>query len=107
MLECTLSVSGDGPVRFVLAVTNGNDAAVELTFPEGARADFAVHDGGEVWRWSDGRAFAQVVETVRLAPGETIEFEGEWPDPDPGRYEATGELRAAERACTARATVSV
>lgn len=107
MLECTLAVSGDDPVEFALAVANGSDETVELTFRDSGKADFAVHDDGEVWRWSADRAFAQVVETVTLAPGETIEFAGEWPDPEPGTYEATGELRAIERDCTARATFSV
>jgi hypothetical protein len=107
-LECHLSVETDGSVRFVLTVTNRSDERVSLTFPNSGTADFAVLDGArEVWRWSNGRAFAQVLRTVELAPGEQVAFEGEWSDPVSGAYEAVGELRPTRRDCTARVPFSV
>ena len=107
-LECHLSVETDRTVRFSLAVTNGSDERVSLTFPNSGKADFVVLEGDhEVWRWSNGRAFAQVVQTVELAPGEQIVLNGVWSDPAPGTYEAVGELRTNQPECTARASFSV
>lgn len=107
-LECHLDVAVEGAVRFELTVVNAGDGAVSLTFRDGGTADFVVLDGDrEVWRWSDGRAFAQVVRTVDLASGEQFTAEGEWTDPAPGEYEAVGELRAADRDCSAQAPLSV
>lgn len=67
-------------VRLILHVTNAGDRPVELTFPTSQRYDFEVESGGgeRIWRWSDGRAFLQVVTEAVLEPGETWTMEGEW-----------------------------
>lgn len=95
-LECALTVDVDASgARFVLAVANAGVEPVEVTFRDAGRADFAVRaDGAERWRWREGRAFVQVVETVELAPGESFDVRAEWADPPPGEYEVVGELRA-------------
>lgn len=108
-VECRLiatpSASG---VAFTLAVTNGGTDSVELTFRDAGRADFAVLAGDrEVWRWSDGRMVAQVVESVTLAPGEDLSVDAAWPDPTPGEYTAIGELLARDRDCRARTEFQV
>jgi len=108
-LECSLAVDAGTDIAFTLSVANGASDPVELTFRDGLKADFAVLDGGtEQWRFSDDRMFVQAIETVRLAPGESLRLDGEWADHDlaPGEYEAVGSLRA-ERDCEARATFSV
>lgn len=110
MIETSLEVSADSDeVEFRFAVTNGDDAPLELTFRDAGRADFAVEtpDGREVWCWSDGRMFAQALQTARLEPGETATFEERWPDPEPGDYTATATLRVRDHDVSARTRFTV
>lgn len=109
MAETSLDVTVTDEVSFRFAVTNGDDAPLELTFRDAGQADFAVltREGEEVWRWSEGRMFAQALQTARLEPGETATFEGTWPDPEPGEYTAVATLRVREREISARADFSV
>ena len=68
----------------------------------------AVDDGGaEVWRWSDGRAFAMGVGSETLAPGESVAYGGEWSSPSAGEYEVTGSLAASNDDVSATTTVVV
>jgi hypothetical protein len=69
-----------GEVRLSFHVTNTGATAREFTFPTSQRYDFVVEVGGgeRVWRWSDERAFAQVVTQARLEPGETWTMEAVW-----------------------------
>ncbi|MFB6303935.1 MAG: BsuPI-related putative proteinase inhibitor [Haloferacaceae archaeon] len=86
---------GDAGVEFALTVRNAGGAPVELEYPQGNAVDVAVYeDGVEVWRWSDGRMFAQAVRTERLAPDESVVYERRWEDPPPGRYVAEASLEA-------------
>lgn len=109
VLECELDVTvDDGALRLAFTVTNGGSDPVELQFADGCKADFAVHDGErERWRYSDGRAFPQVLSRERLEPGEGTTFVAEWTDPVPGEYAAIAELRARDRRCEARTDVAV
>ena len=108
MLEAALEVTvGDG-VAFSFSVVNAGDRPVERTFRDACRADFAVCAGKrEVWRYSDGRAFAQTVSTAEFQPGETATFETVWPDPEPGEYTAEATLRVSEEPAIARTPFSV
>lgn len=92
-----------GPARrigFTLTACNKSEEPVERDFPSSQRYDFEVQkDGKFVWRWSDGRAFAQVFTTERWEPGEcksyTDYWSGRYPDgsrAESGQYEATGTL---------------
>lgn len=88
-------------VKMLLHVTNSGDGPVAFTFPTSQRHDFVVRTpaGSEVWRWSEGRAFAQVVTRDTLAPGESWALEAVWtPEADrTGVYRATGLLTAMDR----------
>lgn len=108
MLDTALEVTvGDG-VEFSFAVVNAGDTPIELTFRDACRADFAVYDAGkEVWRYSDGRAFAQTLTDLDLQPGEEATFEETWPDPVPGDYTAEATLRVRERDISAQTPFSV
>lgn len=108
MLDSSLEVTvGDG-VRFRFTVVNPSDRPVEVTFRDACRADFAVFEGEtEVWRYSDGRAFAQSLTTADLQPGETAVFEESWPNPEPGDYTAEATLRVREHDVSARTPFSV
>jgi hypothetical protein len=95
-------------VRFAFRISNGGADPVELTFPDARRADFAVfEDGDEVWRWSDGRMFAQVIETATLDPGESTTYAGTWEEPRSGTYVVRATLRAQDADVRADETFSV
>lgn len=108
MLDTALEVTvGDG-VSFRFTVTNAGDTPVELTFRDACRADIEVReDDTVVWRYSDGRAFAQATSTADLQPGETATFERSWPSPAPGDYTAEATLRVLEGDIRARTPFSV
>lgn len=108
MLDASLDVTVGDEVAFRFTVVNAGDTPVELTFRDACRADFAVFDDGEeVWRYSEGRAFAQVLSTADLQPGETAAFEQSWPQPRPGEYTAEATLRVREHEVTARTPFTV
>jgi len=71
-LEGTLETAGGDAgdaVLFVFTVANAGDETVELEFMDACTAEFVlVADGEEVWRFTDGRAFAQVLSSDTLAP---------------------------------------
>jgi hypothetical protein len=109
MLDSSLEVTVGEGVTFRFTVSNGTGGPVELTFRDACRADFAVlsEDDEEVWRWSEGRAFAQELGHARLEPGEEAVFEEAWPDPEPGGYTAEATLRVLEEEVRAETPFSV
>ena len=83
---------GEGVV-LVVALRNPTQAPIQLSLATAQTHDFriAAADGREVWRWSDGRRFAQMLTELVLAPGEERRFQETWrpdPAPEPGRYRA-------------------
>lgn len=88
-----------------LTVYNNSDQAVTFNFPNSQRYDFAVVDssGREVWRWSDGKGFLQVLGSMTLKPGAAVTFSTEHtftdgtgsPMPE-GVYTVLGELTARD-----------
>ncbi|MFC4543802.1 BsuPI-related putative proteinase inhibitor [Halosolutus amylolyticus] len=100
--------AGDGTVAFTFSVTNAGADPIELQFSDACKAEFVVRaDGQEVWRFTDGRMFAQVLGSDRLAPDETATYDGEWSDPQPGSYTAVAELEAQNATCEARTEFTV
>jgi hypothetical protein len=96
-VDAALAVTADtDAARFELAVFNTADRRVEVNFPDGHTRDFAVYDaaGREVWRWSRGRLFTQVMQTKPLAAHDSTRFAEEWRAPAPGRYTVVAELRS-------------
>ena len=102
-----VTVGEEGKLRFT--VVNASDEAVELTFRDSGRADFAVYTeaDAEIWRWSDGRMFMQVIQYSDLQPGQEATFTESWPDPVPGDYTAEATLRAVDHDVGARTPFSV
>ena len=88
---------GARSVRFSLSVVNGTGRRVELSFPSGQTHDFVVLDatGREVWRWSDGRLFTQLVQNRLLESRDVVTFSERWPaPPSAGRYTLVAVLRS-------------
>jgi hypothetical protein len=81
-------------VTLVLRVSNGGSEAVRVEFASAQRFDFAVKSGAqEVWRWSSGMGFAQVVGEEVLEPGGSLEYEAAWVAGErSGTFEAVGFL---------------
>ncbi|MFB6217940.1 MAG: BsuPI-related putative proteinase inhibitor [Halobacteriaceae archaeon] len=107
-LEADLDVRVGAAVTFVFTVANATPEAREVTYRGGLGADVAVYEAGqEVWRYSDGRAFAQALHTAVLEPGESVRHEATWPDPAPGEYTAEATLAATDADAAATASFSV
>jgi hypothetical protein len=71
-------------VAFELTVTNNTRKRIEIRFPNGKTHDFVVLDaaGREVWRWSEGKMFTQVLQNKSVEPGQSITFSESWKNPD-------------------------
>jgi hypothetical protein len=105
--ETELTVDVADVVRFDFRATNTSDATVDLTFRSGKGADLVVLDGDEeVWRWSEGQMFAQMMETRTIEPNEIISQSFVWEEPEPGTYDAVASLGTTET-IEARKTFSV
>lgn len=93
-LAPTLAINVDNGVHFDFDVTNAGTRKLELLFNDGRTHDIVVLDslGREVWRWSDGRMFTQVVQSKVLRASDTLQFAESWTDPQPGNYVAVAML---------------
>lgn len=93
------------PVRLTLTLTNPGDTDITLSFRSSQQADFVIRSGEEeIWRWSDGRMFAQALTQMRLRPHERREIDATWDQKDregravpAGSYEAVALLLAGVR----------
>ena len=96
-IESALAVNvrntGDG-VRFEFRVTNAGGAKVEMNFPSGQTHEVVVLDtlGREVWRWSKGRMFTQMLQNKVLRTDDTLAFGERWPGARRGQYVAVARL---------------
>lgn len=84
-------------VTFTFTVRNDGDDTIDVQLRSAKHADVAVLDeDAEVWHWSEGQMFAQMMQPVSFDPGHTETYEFEWPDPEPGDYEAVATLNAMD-----------
>ncbi len=93
----------DKSIRMVLTIRNRTSDTLKLSLPSACTHDMVVttKQHKELWRWSTGRMFAQVLTDVTLLPGESKSFVEIWdqtgsdgrPVP-PGEYEAVGLIPA-------------
>jgi hypothetical protein len=100
-LDLTLQVNTHvHGARFTLSACNETDQTIERDFGDAQRYDFEVsRDKKVVWRWSNGKAFAQMFGTERWKPDECKKYSADWNGTDnsgapagPGTYQATGIL---------------
>ncbi|MEA3477800.1 MAG: BsuPI-related putative proteinase inhibitor, partial [Bacteroidota bacterium] len=63
-------------ISMALRVFNHSYIPVTFDFTTSQRYDFAIYNsnGIEVWRWSDDKAFLQVLGQVTLEPGESVRY---------------------------------
>lgn len=89
-------------ITMELTVRNRTDVVQRLSFVDASHQDFLVFDAGTPqlrWRWTDGKAFAQVVTEVMFAPQETQTLSVTWDQVlasgamlEAGGYDARGML---------------
>lgn len=102
-----VTVTEDGVV-FELTVENTGPDPVELQFSDALKADFAIlEDDTEIWQFSDGKMFAQMISQETLDPGATQTYDGGWEDPKSGTYTVVGTLEARNQNVEARTKFSV
>ena len=98
-IEQTSYEAGE-PIKMTLRVVNCASRPITRSFPDAQRYDFSVKGerGIEVWRWSKGMTFAEVLEEVTFEPGDEVTFSETWDQLDdegepvqPGQYELGGE----------------
>jgi hypothetical protein len=67
-------------LALTISVANTAQESRKLAFRSSQRYDFWVVDanGDEIWRWSEGRMFAQVLEDVMLESAQKSEFIESW-----------------------------
>lgn len=103
------------PVRLILTLANPGDAPQFFSFRSSHQYDFMIRQGDQkVWRWSDGRMFAQALTQLILQPHETRTFRETWDqnglkgEPvSPGSYELVGMLLVVDRTYTATAAFRI
>lgn len=102
-------------IRMRMEVFKRGAESLTLSFPTAQRHDFVLRGpdgadpGGEVWRWSEGRFFAQSTATVTLdADRPAITATAARPAPGtPGLYRLEGRLTASEWPVSAVVPVTV
>ena len=109
-LEGTIDVSTtDDGVTFTYTVHNDGSEPVRMEFPNAGMADVAVFDenGSEIWRYSDGRMYAQVITSDEIEPDGHRQYEMTWEDPEAGEFIAAAELRATTETAAVRTEFTV
>ncbi len=99
------------PIEVTLLVNNRTDRPLRLTFRTSQRFDLALDDesGKEVWRWSAGRFFLQVIGEEVLKPeAEALRYQATFQAPlKPGRYTIRGRLTSSNWPLQASTTILV
>ena len=96
----------DNGAHFRLKVKNPTESFLSFNFNSSQKYDFVVREkesGFEIWRWSKGNFFTQVVHNQALLPEQEWEFEFFWDfkdnernDIQKGEYLASGILTTRE-----------
>lgn len=97
-LSATLDIDASSDtVTFHFHVRHDGTDPRDVQIRSAKFADVAVlDDDEEIWRWSDGQMFAQMLQTLTLEPGHTETYEFEWSNPESGTHDAVATLNAME-----------
>ena len=94
-----------------LIVFNRTPEKLTFHFKDAQRYDFVIEDGeGKVvWRWSNGRMFAQVLGEETLGPDRAdVVYTETYAGPlEPGDYKVIGILVAQDRPLSASVTIRI
>ena len=104
-IEVAISPS-DGGYKLTMVVSNQADKLLPFRFGSSQTYDFIIADdsGKEVWRWSSGNFFTQVVRSDSIRGGGQWRFEAMWDRKDnngnpvpAGQYRLTGVLMCSPK----------
>lgn len=99
------------PITITLTVFNYTEDTVSFTFTSSQRYDFFIsREGKEIWRWSSGKIFAQVVGEEKIKPGESLTFKETYTSRiklSPGIYQVTGILTSQPPSGALKATICI
>jgi hypothetical protein len=90
----------NAPIRFVFTVTNKTNRPLRFSFMTAQETDFVVVQEASksaIWTWSEGRFFAEMLNTKTLAPGKSLVYKETFTPKKPlavGTYRATASLKA-------------
>ena len=94
-----------------LIVFNRTAKSLTFDFRNAQHYDFVIEDaeGNSVWRWAEGRMFAQVLGEETLGPDrEEVIYTETYAGPlQPGGYKVTGALISANRPLSASLTITI
>ncbi|HEC82215.1 MAG TPA: hypothetical protein ENI42_07345 [Thermoplasmatales archaeon] len=98
-------------VKIILTATNTGDSNITLTFPDAQVADFEIlnEEENQVYLWSSGRVFAQVITKINIPSGETLKLLNEtWvANSKEGNYTIRGWLQLSPRVYSNVITIRV
>ncbi|MGB6369642.1 MAG: BsuPI-related putative proteinase inhibitor [Atribacterota bacterium] len=96
-----MSYSVGEPIIMTLKVFNYNEEEITFHFNNSQRYDFIIENekGNEVWRWSEGKMFAQMLGEEILGPcNPEVIYKAEYKDRlSAGYYKVTGIFIAQEK----------
>ncbi len=73
-------VPAGGTFSLTLTVRNLTGEKVDYELTSGQTFDFIAFDAGgnEVWRYSRGLSFIQILRTVEVPPGDSVSYKAAW-----------------------------
>ena len=95
--RATVQFDAGEPITLVMTIRNRSDSPQSVMLPSSQSYDCSVStaEGREVWRWSKGVMFAQVITELKLSPGESKSYSQIWDQKaDDGAVAQPGEYRA-------------
>ena len=99
------------PIMMTLKIFNYNEEDIVFNFNTSQRYDFIIEDeeGNEIWRWSQDRMFATVLDEEILGPDNPeVIYTAEYKDRlGPGYYKVTGIFIAQNRSMSGSIIIEV
>lgn len=95
-------VAGPEKAEFELVLRNDGGTPLAFEFPTSQKYEITVYDASKqrVYQYSEGKAFAQAFETLKLKPQQSIRWKESWDyykngeRVEPGKYTVAAKLKA-------------
>lgn len=100
----------DEPIMVSLEIVNRGRQPVDLSFRSAQRYDVLIKDrqGRDVWRWSQGQMFAQILGTETLKPSRRLRYRVSVRERlPPGAYTIVGVVPAMEGRLSSETRIEV